>query len=244
MQRRSLCTAVGAYHLADGYPLSAEQAVSDDARKLAADESCPERYCWDANRDQYLETALRAKFSGHLDLELLLVRTTEAKLIYGNREDRYYGVGPAGSGHNILGRLLVRVRRYIRSNGVSTSLTHNIIKRLEEVEEEVRMAPGNVELLQNLAEIYLICCMYERAAVTARIAVNLDPENEWPLRILVKALVKLNRYDEALIHAHKLVKLDREDWEYLDWLGDIYLFLGQKVAAEVCRSRARRLQEG
>jgi ribA/ribD-fused uncharacterized protein len=219
-------------------------AVSaDDARVLVSQAPGSVRYSWEPNRDYYLEVALQAKFSQHLDLENLLLSTDEAHLVYLNRSDRYYGIGPSGAGHNMMGRILMRVRRSDSRRLLSTALDPEARRELFEYEEFARDQAGDADALTLLANEYFQAGMFERATATARMAIRLDPENEMAMRVLVRGLVKVHRYEEALPHAHRLVRMDREDWEYLLWLSDIYSFLGRTIAARTCHSRARRLRE-
>lgn len=54
--------------------------------------------------------ALRAKFSQHPDLANALVQTGSRPLIYHNMYDSFWADGGDGTGHNMLGQLLMQVR--------------------------------------------------------------------------------------------------------------------------------------
>lgn len=54
--------------------------------------------------------AVRAKFSQHEDLAAILLGTGDAKLVEHTRNDAYWGDGGDGSGKNMLGQILMRVR--------------------------------------------------------------------------------------------------------------------------------------
>ncbi|KAF8227610.1 DUF1768-domain-containing protein [Tricholoma matsutake] len=65
---------------------------------------------WSENHMQILEEVLYLKFSQHADLRSKLWETEDAPLIYDDRSDPYWGVGPMGDGLNVHGQLLERVR--------------------------------------------------------------------------------------------------------------------------------------
>jgi N-glycosidase YbiA len=54
--------------------------------------------------------ALRAKFTQHAALRDILVGTGDAAIVEHTTRDRYWGDGGDGTGTNMLGRLLMRVR--------------------------------------------------------------------------------------------------------------------------------------
>ena len=58
--------------------------------------------------------AVRAKFSQHEDLKLILLGTGDAKLIEHTENDSYWGDGGDGSGKNRLGQILMQVRVELR----------------------------------------------------------------------------------------------------------------------------------
>ena len=55
-------------------------------------------------------TALRAKFEQHAALRELLLGTGDAQLVEHTTNDHYWADGGDGSGRNMLGELLMRVR--------------------------------------------------------------------------------------------------------------------------------------
>jgi ribA/ribD-fused uncharacterized protein len=68
------------------------------------------RQDWDAVRDQVMLDVLRAKFAQHAELREILVSTQGAQLIEHTKNDRYWADGGDGTGQNMLGILLEKVR--------------------------------------------------------------------------------------------------------------------------------------
>jgi ribA/ribD-fused uncharacterized protein len=58
--------------------------------------------------------AVKAKFSQHEDLQLLLLSTGEAILIEHTENDDYWGDGGDGSGLNTLGKILMKIRKQLQ----------------------------------------------------------------------------------------------------------------------------------
>lgn len=55
------------------------------------------------------------KFKQHPDLQDLLLGTNDADIIYGDETDGFWGDGADKKGQNELGKVLVRVREYLRN---------------------------------------------------------------------------------------------------------------------------------
>lgn len=65
---------------------------------------------WEDARDAVMLRALLAKFTQHTDLNEILLSTEGAGLVEHTRNDRYWGDGGDGTGRNMLGYLLEKVR--------------------------------------------------------------------------------------------------------------------------------------
>ncbi|SNS69128.1 hypothetical protein SAMN06893096_106229 [Geodermatophilus pulveris] len=65
---------------------------------------------WMSVRVDVMRTALRAKFTQHPALGVLLVGTGDARLVEASPRDSFWGRGPRGTGANVLGLLLVELR--------------------------------------------------------------------------------------------------------------------------------------
>jgi predicted NAD-dependent protein-ADP-ribosyltransferase YbiA (DUF1768 family) len=62
-----------------------------------------------------LEEALFLKFRQHPDLRLKLLGTGDARIIYSNPEDPFWGVNAMEVGQNFLGKALVTARERLRA---------------------------------------------------------------------------------------------------------------------------------
>jgi len=71
---------------------------------------------WRNFRVEVMERVVRAKFSQHDHLRELLLSTGDARLVEHTEHDSFWGDGGDGSGTNMLGRILMRVRDALRSS--------------------------------------------------------------------------------------------------------------------------------
>jgi ribA/ribD-fused uncharacterized protein len=85
------------------------------AARLGRDRSAPLRHDWESVKVQIMTEAVLAKFTQHDDLRALLLATEDALLVEHTENDAYWGDGGDGSGKNMLGRVLMRVREQLRS---------------------------------------------------------------------------------------------------------------------------------
>ena len=84
------------------------------AARMGRDRSQPLRRDWESVKVEVMTKALRAKFTQHEDLRTLLLGTADAAIVEHTDNDSYWGDGGDGSGKNMLGRLLMRVREELR----------------------------------------------------------------------------------------------------------------------------------
>lgn len=85
------------------------------AARLGRDRSSPLRRDWESIKVAAMTDAVLAKFSQHQDLAELLFGTGDALLVEHTANDSYWGDGGDGSGKNMLGQVLMRVRERLRS---------------------------------------------------------------------------------------------------------------------------------
>ena len=77
---------------------------------MGRDRSRPLRPDWERVKDDIMELALYCKFTQHVTLLKLLVGTGNALIVEHTANDSYWGDGGDGTGRNMLGILLVRLR--------------------------------------------------------------------------------------------------------------------------------------
>jgi N-glycosidase YbiA len=87
-------------------PLEAAQMGRDQTKHLRKD--------WDSIKDGIMSEIVLAKFSQHPSLKSRLLSTANATLVEHTKTDAYWGDGGDGSGKNVLGRILMRVREELR----------------------------------------------------------------------------------------------------------------------------------
>ncbi|HYE16799.1 MAG TPA: NADAR family protein [Tepidisphaeraceae bacterium] len=84
------------------------------AARMGRDRKRPLRRDWESAKVNVMTDAVRAKFTQHADLRETLLATGDAKLIEHTERDAYWGDGGDGSGKNMLGQILMRVRAELR----------------------------------------------------------------------------------------------------------------------------------
>jgi ribA/ribD-fused uncharacterized protein len=81
------------------------------AAKMGRDRDRALRPDWEEVKDEVMREAVLAKFEQHPDVLGLLLSTGDAEIVEHTRNDSYWGDGGDGSGLNMLGRILMDVRR-------------------------------------------------------------------------------------------------------------------------------------
>lgn len=66
---------------------------------------------WNNVRDDVMRFVVTAKFQQNKDIQSKLIATKHAKLVEHTSKDRYWGDGGDGTGHNMLGNILMEVRK-------------------------------------------------------------------------------------------------------------------------------------
>ena len=88
------------------------------AARMGRDRKRPLRPDWEEVKDEVMLRALRAKFGQHPELASLLLSTGDAVLVEHTTNDGYWADGGDGTGRNMLGILLMRVREELRAGAV------------------------------------------------------------------------------------------------------------------------------
>jgi len=81
-----------------------------DAKQLGRNRSYPLRKDWEEVKDDLMFKVCLAKFSQHPELKKIILGTGDSKLVEHTSNDNYWGDGGDGSGKNMLGQTLMKVR--------------------------------------------------------------------------------------------------------------------------------------
>lgn len=85
------------------------------AAQLGRGRKKPLRSDWEKVRVGIMREALFAKFTQHDDLKKILLETGDALLVEHIAKDKFWGDGGNGKGLNILGKLLMEVRKELKN---------------------------------------------------------------------------------------------------------------------------------
>lgn len=70
---------------------------------------------WNDIKVEVLQVAVMKKFESYSQLENLLLSTGDEELIEANPDDYFWGEGKDGSGQNMMGKILMETREYLRN---------------------------------------------------------------------------------------------------------------------------------
>lgn len=87
-------------------PMLAARMGRDRKNKLRRD--------WESVKVSVMTEAMRAKFTQHDELLATLLGTGDAKIVEHTENDDYWGDGGDGSGKNMLGQILMRIRSELK----------------------------------------------------------------------------------------------------------------------------------
>ncbi len=84
------------------------------AAERGRDRRYPLRQNWEGVKDEIMFKAVLRKFETHEDIREILLGTGDEEIVERTTHDYYWGCGTEGSGKNMLGQILVRVREILR----------------------------------------------------------------------------------------------------------------------------------
>lgn len=84
-----------------------------DAARMGRRKDLPLRSDWERVKDNVMRKAVLAKFTQHPELKEILLSTGNAKLIEHTENDSYWADGGNGTGKNMLGIILMEVRKQL-----------------------------------------------------------------------------------------------------------------------------------
>lgn len=80
------------------------------AARLGRSRKVPIRNDWESIKDEVMHQAVLAKFTQNEEIRKILLSTGDEKIVEHTERDSYWGDGGDGSGKNMLGQILMRVR--------------------------------------------------------------------------------------------------------------------------------------
>lgn len=86
-----------------------------EAANIGRDRSKPLRKDWEEVKDDIMRIAVLEKFKANVDIQKLLLSTRE-EIIEKTTKDYYWGCGEEGTGKNMLGKILMETREFLRKN--------------------------------------------------------------------------------------------------------------------------------
>lgn len=86
-----------------------------EAARMGRDRKLPMRKDWESVKVQVMHEIVYAKFTQHFQLKKLLLSTGDEKLVEHTENDSFWGDGGDGSGKNMLGIVLMNIRKAIRA---------------------------------------------------------------------------------------------------------------------------------
>lgn len=85
-----------------------------EAAKMGRERNKRIRKDWEQVKDEIMLKAVLQKFITHSDIRNILVSTGNEEIIEDTTGDYYWGCGTAGTGKNMLGKILMDVRSLLR----------------------------------------------------------------------------------------------------------------------------------
>ncbi len=82
----------------------------------------PIRSDWEIVKDSIMYKAVLKKFSTYRYLQKILLSTGDEEIIENTKNDYYWGRGKKGTGENILGKILMDVRKIIKQKRTENNL--------------------------------------------------------------------------------------------------------------------------
>lgn len=86
-------------------------ATPAEAARIGRDRALPLRNDWESVKDDVMRVALEAKFTQHEELRAHLLNTGSAEIVEHTENDAYWADSGNGTGKNMLGVLLMELRK-------------------------------------------------------------------------------------------------------------------------------------
>lgn len=98
------------------------------AADLGRERSSPIRPDWEEVKDDIMRKAVKKKFQIYEDIRKILLDTGDEDILEDSPVDYYWGIGQDGTGKNMLGKILVEVREFLKEfqHCLTCGTTHKI----------------------------------------------------------------------------------------------------------------------
>jgi len=96
------------------------RSTPDEAAAIGRDHARTIRVDWNQAKQTVMWQGVLTKFLTHREVQAILLNTGEQWLVEDSPRDYYWGRGQDGTGENQLGKMLMRVRTYIRQKLLQT----------------------------------------------------------------------------------------------------------------------------
>lgn len=85
------------------------------AAQLGRSRKVPIRADWEQVKVPIMKKAVRTKFLTYPELQEILLATGEEEIVEKTNVDHFWGIGTSGTGQNMLGKILMEIRSYLRN---------------------------------------------------------------------------------------------------------------------------------
>jgi len=92
-----------------------------EAATIGRRRDLPLRKDWEDVKDEIMHRAVLKKFQTHEDLKKVLLSTGNQAIVENAPSDYYWGCGQDGTGKNMLGHILMKVREKLKTNNQQKS---------------------------------------------------------------------------------------------------------------------------
>ena len=92
-----------------------EAKTPKNAANMGRSRQHPLREDWEKVKDEIMQEGVLGKFKTHSDIRDILLGTGEQLIVENSPIDYYWGCGKNGTGNNKLGKILMVVRKQLRS---------------------------------------------------------------------------------------------------------------------------------
>ncbi len=95
-------------------PVIRNAPTPEDAAALGRSTQYAPRHDWERVKQAVMWQGVLKKFTTHIEIAEILLNTGEAEIVEDSPVDYYWGCGEDKTGYNHLGKLLMKVRQYLR----------------------------------------------------------------------------------------------------------------------------------